>query len=41
LTGAGFGERSPERQTRRNGYRDREWQTRAGTVDLEVPKLRP
>jgi len=40
LTGAGYGERSPGRQTRRNGYRDRQWQTRAGTVELEVPKLR-
>ena len=40
FTGAGYGERSPERQTRRNGYRDRQWQTRAGAVDLQVPKLR-
>ena len=40
VTGAGYGERSPERLTRRNGYRDRQWQTRAGAVDLQVPKLR-
>jgi transposase-like protein len=40
FTGAGYGERSAERQTRRNGYRDRQWQTRAGAVDLQVPKLR-
>jgi transposase-like protein len=38
--GAGYGERSAERQTRHNGYRDRRWQTRAGAVDLQVPKLR-
>lgn len=40
MTGAGYGERSPDRQTRRNGYRDRQWKTRAGNVDLQVPKLR-
>jgi transposase-like protein len=40
FTGASYGERSSERQTRRNGYRDRQWQTRAGAVDLQVPKLR-
>ena len=40
LTGAEHGERSPERINRRNGYRDRPWETRAGTVDLKVPKLR-
>lgn len=40
LAGAGYGERSPQRQTQRNGYRDRRWQTRAGDVGLQVPKLR-
>ncbi len=40
LTGAEHGERSPERITHRNGYRDRPWETRAGTVELKIPKLR-
>ena len=40
LTGAEHGERTPERINHRNGYRDRPWETRAGTVDLKVPKLR-
>jgi len=40
LTGAGLGERNPERVTQRNGYRDRSWETRAGTVELRIPKLR-
>jgi putative transposase len=40
LTGAAHGERSPARITHRNGYRQRTWETRAGTVDLEIPKLR-
>ncbi len=40
LTGAGHGERSPERINQRNGYRDRVWETRAGTVELKSPKLR-
>ena len=40
LTGAGHGERSPARINHRNGYRERAWDTRVGTVDLEIPKLR-
>ena len=40
LTGAGYGEKSPERLVQRNGYRDRAWETRAGTVELRIPKLR-
>jgi putative transposase len=40
LCGAGYGEVSPERVNSRNGYRRREWDTRAGTVELAVPKLR-
>ena len=40
LCGAEYGERSPQRSNRRNGYRAREWDTRAGTVELAVPKLR-
>ena len=38
--GAGYGEVSPNRVNSRNGYRTREWDTRAGTVELAVPKLR-
>ena len=40
LCGAGFGERSDDRTNHRNGYRDRRWETRAGAVDLKIPKLR-
>jgi putative transposase len=41
LIGAARGERRPEdRATHRNGYRAREWQTRAGTLELQIPKLR-
>ena len=39
-TGAGYGERTPERNNSRNGYRHRVWETRVGTVDMRIPKLR-
>jgi putative transposase len=40
VCGADYGERSPERVNRRNGYRERPWDTRAGRIALQVPKLR-
>ena len=38
--GAGYGQVSPDRVNSRNGYRQREWDTRAGTIELAIPKLR-
>ena len=38
--GAAYGEKNPERLAQRNGYRDRIWDTRAGAVELRIPKLR-
>lgn len=40
LTGAGYGEKSAGRLVQRNGHRERDWQTRAGKVELHIPKLR-
>jgi len=40
VCGAGYGERSPERVNRRNGYRERDWDTRVGSIELAVPRLR-
>ena len=38
--GAGYGERSGDRVARRNGYRERGWDTRVGSIELAIPKLR-
>ena len=40
VCGAGYGEVSPDRVNSRNGYRERRWDTRAGTIELAIPKLR-
>jgi putative transposase len=40
VCGAGYGERSEERRNIRNGCRHREWDTRAGSISLAIPKLR-
>ena len=40
VCGAPYGETSPERTNRRNGYRSRRWDTRVGSIDLRIPKLR-
>jgi putative transposase len=40
LIGAALGERSEDRATHRNGYRPRRWDTRAGEIELQIPKLR-
>ena len=39
-TGAEWGEKSKDRPAQRNGYRERDWETRAGTVELRIPRLR-
>jgi transposase-like protein len=40
LCNAGYGERTEDRVNSRNGHRERRWDTRAGTINLEIPKLR-
>src|SRR5213592_1785848 len=40
LVGAQLGERTEDRATHRNGYRPRRWDTRAGEVELQIPKIR-
>ncbi len=40
ICGAGYGERSEERVNSRNGYRHRDFDTRVGTIDVAIPKLR-
>jgi len=40
ICGADFQERAPERTNKRNGYRERDWDTRAGTMELSIPKIR-
>ena len=39
-TGTGYGEKNAFRLAQRNGYRDRDWKTRGGTIELRIPKLR-
>lgn len=39
-TGAEWGEKTKDRLAQRNGYRERDWETRAGTVELRIPRLR-
>jgi putative transposase len=40
LIGAEHGQRNPERLAHRNGYRPRRWDTRAGEIELAIPKIR-
>ncbi|WP_299823472.1 transposase, partial [uncultured Jannaschia sp.] len=40
VCGAGLRERTPDRENQRNGYQSRRWDTRAGTIDLNIPRLR-
>jgi putative transposase len=40
ICNAAYGERTPERTNQRNGYRERTWDTRAGTIELRIAKLR-
>jgi putative transposase len=40
ITGVGYGKKRSERLVQRNGYGDRDWYTRAGNVELRIPKLR-
>lgn len=40
VTGAAFGEKDPVRWAQRNGYHDRDWETRVSTAELRIPKLR-
>ena len=40
VCGAPYGQASPDRMNRRNGYRTRRWDTRVGSIDLKIPKLR-
>src|SRR5205823_961836 len=40
VCGTGYGERSSQRVNRRNGYRERDWDTRVGSIELAVPRLR-
>ena len=40
VCGAEYGQASPDRVTQRNGYRHRELDTRTGTIDVAIPKLR-